>query len=157
MSLNAVLLEKLAKWRPDTDRQTLDVTDPASGWTATVTADCVDVIGCRLWELALRRIPPASIVDLKTHAEQIGQRATGLLEPLRLLEVDEGRNVALLRSEQPGQRGDERFYYELLLEGDGSAVVRRYQTPRPAEPRRQQVAFTLTHEALAKLVGDLIA
>ncbi len=35
--------------------------------------------------------------------------------------------------------------------------VRRYQTPRPGEPRRQQVAFTLTHEALAKLVGDLSA
>ncbi|HWG41914.1 MAG TPA: hypothetical protein VN688_03940 [Gemmataceae bacterium] len=157
MSLNEILLEKLANWRPDNDRQTLDVADAASGWRAAVTADCVDVVGCRLWELTLRRSTPTPLVDLKLHAEQIGQRVTGLLEPLRLLEVDNGRNVALLRSEQPGQRGDERFYYEVLLEGDGSAVLRRYQAPRPAEPRRQQVAFTLTHETLAKLVGDLTA
>jgi hypothetical protein len=157
MSLNAILLEKLAKWRPDTERQTLDVADAASGWSAAVTAECVDGIGCRLWELTLRRSDPSPSVDLKTRAEQVGQRVTGLLEPLCLLEVDEGRNVALLRSEQPGQRGDERFYYEVLLEGAGGAVLRRYQAPRPAEPRRQQVAFTLTHEALAKLVGDLTA
>lgn len=157
MSLNEILLEKLAKWRPDNDRQTLDLADAAGGWSAAVTADCVDEIGCRLWELALRRSTPAPQGNLKAYAERIVQRVTGLLEPLCVLEVDEGRNVALLRSQQPGQRGDERFYYEVLLEGEGSAVLRRYQAPRAAEPRRQQVAFTLTHETIAKLVGDLIA
>ena len=101
--------------------------------------------------------PPGASVDLKVRAEQVAGRVTGLLETLCLVEVDLGRNVALLRSEQPGQRGDERFYYEVLLEGDGGSALRRYQTPRPGEPRRQQVAFTLTHEALAKLVGDLSA
>ncbi len=66
MSLDEILLQKLAKWRPDTDRQTLDVADPAGGWSAAVTAECVDVVGCRLWELALRRSGQASAEDLKT-------------------------------------------------------------------------------------------
>jgi hypothetical protein len=157
MSLDALLLEKLAKWRPDSDRATLNVADAASGWSAAVTAECVDVVGCRLWELSLRRSAETTPVDLPARAEQICQRVTGLLEPLSLVEVDHTRNVAQLRSEQPGQRGDERFYYEVLLGGDGGSEVRRYQAPQPDAPRRQQVAFTLTHEALAKLVGDLIA
>jgi len=155
MSLDALLLEKLAKWRPDTDRATLDVADDATGWSAAVTADCVDVVGCRLWELTLRRSAETTAVDVQARAEQVCKRVTGLLEPLSLVEVDNTRNVAQLRSEQPGQRGDERFYYEVLLDGTGGSTVRRYQAPRPDTPRRQQVAFTLTHEALAKLVGDL--
>jgi hypothetical protein len=156
MSLDALLQEKLANWRPNNDRGTLDVGDAAGGWSAAVTAECVDVVGCRLWELALRRTAETPAVELKARAEQVCRRVTGLLEPLRLVEVDGLRNTALLRSEQPGQLGDERFYYEVLLEGNGGATVRRYQTPRSGEPRRRQVAFTLTHEALAKLVRDLI-
>jgi hypothetical protein len=156
MSLDARLLEKLAKWRPDSDRGILTVKDAAGGWSAAVTAECVDVVGCRLWELSLCRSAETPAVDLKERAEQICQRATGLMEPLRLVEMDRLHHTALLRSEQPGQLGEERFYYEVLLEGSESATIRRYQTPNQDEPRRRQVAFTLTHEALAKLVRDLI-
>jgi hypothetical protein len=152
MSRNAIL-EKLAEWRPQNDRDTLQIT--ADGWSAAIIAECVDVVGSRLWELSLRPTPVATAVDLQTRAEQICARATGLLEPLRVVEVDAPNNTALLRSERPGQVGDERFYYELLLSGDGGSVLRRYQAPQENQPRRQQVPFTLTHEALGKLVGDL--
>jgi hypothetical protein len=154
MSLDARLLENLAKWRPEGERQTLDVADASSGWTAAVTAECVDVVGCRLWELALRRSDATATLDLREHAQQICQRVTGLLEPLRLVEVDDVQNVALLRSEQPGQVGEDRFYYEVRLTNDGGSVVRRFQVPRAGQPHRQQVAFALTHDALAKLVRD---
>jgi hypothetical protein len=153
MSLDVLLLEKLAKWRPDSGRASLQAS--GDGWNVTVAAECVDVVGCRLRELSLRRNAETPAVELKTRAEQLCQRVTGLLEPLRLVEVDEPHNRALLRSEEPGKLGDERFYYEVLLEGDGSSEVRRYQTPQEGQPRRQQVAFALTHEALAKLVRDL--
>jgi hypothetical protein len=156
MSLDEQLREKLAKWRPDSERSILNVGDAGGSWSAAIVAECVDVVGCRLWELSLRRAAEAPAVDVKERAEQVCQRVTGLLEPLRLVEVDGPRNTALLRSEQPGQLGDERFYYEVLLEGNGGAAVRRYQAPSQDEPRRRQVAFTLTHEALAKLVRDLI-
>jgi hypothetical protein len=156
MSLDVLLLEKLANWRPDSDRRTLDVADAAGGWRAAVTAECVDVVGCRLWELTLRRATEAGALDLPSRAKQVCERVTGLLEPLRLVEVDVARQLALLRSEEPGQHGEKCFYYEVLLQGDGAATVRRYQTPHQDEPRRRQVGFTLTHEALAKLVRDLI-
>jgi hypothetical protein len=157
MSLDAVLLERLAEWRPESGRQTLAAADEASGWSAAVTADAADQVGSRLWEVTLRHAPAlARDADgLKDWGTRVAGRATGLLEPLRLLEVDAPRGVALLRSETPGQRGDDRFYYEVLLHADGTAEARRYQAPGEGEPRRQQVAFTLTHEVLAKFVADL--
>jgi hypothetical protein len=43
----------------------------------------------------------------------------------------------------------------VLLYGTAAATVRRYQASHEAGARREQVAFALTHEALAKLAGDL--
>jgi hypothetical protein len=155
MTLAETLLQRLAKWRPDSDRQTLDVTDPQSGWIARLEADHVETLGCRLWELTLKPSQPANDVDLASCADRAAGRVTGLLEPLRVVEVDRTRGLAQLRSDRPGQRADGQFYYEVLLHADGTTQLRRYQAPDKDQPRRRQVAFTLTHEALAKLVADL--
>jgi hypothetical protein len=116
----------------------------------------VEALGCRLWQVALRPLTPAPTADLKARAEQLAGRVTGLLEPLRLVEVDAERGSAQLRSDRPGHWGDGQFYYEVLMSADGATILRRYQAPAGADqPKRQQVAFTLTHEVLAKLVTDL--
>jgi hypothetical protein len=157
MTLNDILAEKLADWRPE-GRQSLIVADAGVPWSAEVAADCVDRVGCRLWELTLRRAgTDLDAAALKERAERAAARVTGLLEPLELVEVDAPRRVALVRSEAPGQRGDDLFYYEALFHGNGTVEFRRYQGSRQPGARRQQVAFTLTHDALAKLVADLIA
>ena len=75
------------------------------------------------------------------------------LEAQEVHEVDVERNEALLRSDTPTQRGDALFYYEVLLHNRGTGV-RRYQASATGGAR-QQVAFPLTHEALAKLAADL--
>jgi hypothetical protein len=96
-------------------------------------------------------------VDVQAWGERAAVRVKGLLEPLRLLEVDGVRHAALLRSQEPAQRGDALAYYEVLLQGDGGASVRRYQGTRQGDKRREQVPFSLTHEVLARLADDLIA
>jgi hypothetical protein len=93
--------------------------------------------------------------ELKDRAQQVAGRVTGLLEPLCVVEVDTEQGLAQLRSDRPGHWGDGQYYYEVLVRTDGSTQVHRYQAPDRDQPRRQQVAFTLTHEALAKLVTDL--
>jgi hypothetical protein len=154
MNLAETLLQKLARWRPDS-RQTLDVTHPESGWTVSVDAGHVEALGSRLWEVSVRRPTPLPITDLKANAEQVASRVTGLLEPLRLVEVDATtEGVALLRSDKAAAWGEGLFYYELLLKAD-RASLRRYQAPGPDQPHRQQIPFALTHEVLAKLVADL--
>jgi hypothetical protein len=155
MTLEETLLQNLAEWRFDSGRQTLTVGHPETGWNAAIVADCGDRVGCRLWEMNLSRPESPSSTDLKTRAERLAGRATGLMEPLRLIEVDVQGDTALLRSASPQKRGDDLFYYEVLLRSAG-AGVRRYQSSTKGEARRQ-IAFPLTHEALGKLGADLTA
>jgi hypothetical protein len=153
-TLDETLQQKLAEWRPHSSRQVLEVDHPASGWKAAVSAEHADLVGVRLWELRLNRTGPPPGDTLRQRAERIAGRVTGLLEPLRLVEVDLDRSVAQLRSTAPSARGAERSYYEVLLQGDGTTTVRRF---RSASAAREQIAFSLTHEAIAKLVADLTA
>jgi hypothetical protein len=155
MTLEAKLLQKLADWRPAGSRDTLRLDDPTAGWCLHLQVDAVDTLGCRLWELYLERTGPAiSEPALKEQGQRIARQATGLLEPLSLIEVDADRNIAQLRSQAPAQFGNARLYYELLRQGNGSTRLSRYRTEGS---KREQTSFTLTHEALAKLVRDLMA
>ena len=154
MTLANTLLEKLSEWRPP---ERASLTAAASGWSATLTADRNDVVGCLVWELAVARTAPAGPGGLKAWAERVAGRTTGLVEPLKVLEVDNLRNEALLRSDEPSPRGDSLFYYEILLRGTGAAVVRRYQAWHDPAKKRAQAAFALTHEVLGKLVDTLTA
>lgn len=156
MSLNEAVLQKLADWSPPAGRQTLNLPGESSGWSLRLTADRHDELGTLVWELGLERsaaAPPAK--NVADWAQHVGVRVTGLLEPLKVVEVDTVRDEALLRSQEPAHRGDKVFYYEVLLRGTRSALVRRYRALAEGNGRREQVVFALTREALAKFVGDL--
>src|SRR5688572_19075190 len=84
-------------------------------WTITVFADKTDSLSCALTELTVAKGSPIAD-DLETWATRVAAKATGLLEPLRLIEVDRPLNKALLRSEAPSIKDGKSFYYELLLE-----------------------------------------
>src|SRR6266545_4243280 len=156
MTLPESLLPKLSEWHSAGDgRRSLSVPAPEAGWIVHLTADKADTLSCLVWELTLARTADAPAgLTLKAWAEGVAARVTGLLEPLKLLEVDDGCGEALLRSESPAKKGERVTYYEVRLSGLGQAVVRRYAASR-AESGREQVAFALTHEVLAKLAGDI--
>ena len=137
-----------------------------------LTADKADTLSCLVWELALSRTGAApESLTLKAWAEGVAKRATGLLEPLKLLEVDDARGEAVLRSEAAANKGERLAYYEVRLFGTDRATVRRFAAISPrseiakqvkrgagegrTESGREQVAFALTHEVLAKLAGDI--
>jgi hypothetical protein len=157
MTLDEMLLRKLADWRPDGGRQSLEIDHSASGWKVAVSAECVDTLGCRLREVVLTRTTPlTSQGSLADQARRIAARTAGLLEPLRLVEVDDAHQLAQLRSDSPARRGATVQYYEVLRHGDGTTRLARYEVGQDAG-KRQAVAFTLTHEGLAKIVSDLAA
>jgi hypothetical protein len=151
MTLENTLLEKLSEWQPSPGRHELHVAD--GGWSATVTADRSDALGCLLWELRLQRDGTAEI-DVQKWAVAAAERVSGLMQPLKVVEVDALRNQAQLRSDCPAERGGKRLYHELLLSGIGHAVLRRFQTTN-GTTGREQVAFAVTHEAVARLAGDV--
>ena len=160
MTLNEILLRKLAEWHPShAGRHLLAVPDEGTGWSVAIAADHCEALSCLVWELSVRRTaePSAEQATLRSWAEGIATRVTGLLEPLKVVEVDLARNEALLRSDTPTERADKRFYYEVLVRGTAEAVLRRYQGSAQPGVRREQVAYALTHEAIAKLAADLTA
>lgn len=157
MTLSETLLSKLNEWTPPgPGRHSWAQPLGENGWILNLTADRVDSLGCQIWEMLLTRSADAiSNADIKACADKAAARATGLLEPLHFIELDETRREALLRSESPAKRGTALAYYEVVLSAGQKILVRRY-SKNPQSSRREQTAFVLTHEAIAKLVDDLI-
>jgi hypothetical protein len=140
------LLAKLNEWEAaDLGRRELTVALPESPWTVHLTADRADSLSCLLWEVVLTS---SEAVDgsLKARAEALA-KLPGLTEPLKLIEFDDARQVALLRSESPTKRSSTLAYYELEMTA-GRRTLRRYRAS-PDQPRRDQIAFPLTNDALA--------
>jgi hypothetical protein len=127
----------------------------AGGWTVTLAADKSDSLSCALRELTLDRNEPIQ-EELHAWASRVADRVTGLIEPLKLVEVDQPLGKAMLRSETPTVKDGKAYYYELLLERTSrtSANLRRYAGDRNGE-KREAVPFVLTHDAIVKLVADI--
>lgn len=153
MTLAEKLLLELNDWRPSS-RDTLTVDH--AGSVATITADRNNELGLLAWEISVERPAPDG-ATLRGWAESIAARSSGLLERLRMLEVDDSRSEAILRSDRPTEKADALAYYEVRLHGTTRATVHRYRADRAAGGKREQVAFALTHEVLAKLIDDIVA
>ena len=139
-------------------RQQLNSSEPGGfhvslgDWSATIAVEKKDSMSCLFTELTVRKSTPAT-QDVRTWGERIASRATGLLEPLRLLEADARLNQALLRSTAPMKRDGQSLYYEMALTRD-SATLHRYAGRIGA--RREAIPFALTHDAIVKLVADIV-
>ncbi|MBY0460133.1 MAG: hypothetical protein K2V38_22685 [Gemmataceae bacterium] len=149
-------MAKLSDWRPaGAGRHSLSCALPADGWNVQLVADKTDALACLVWELTLTRAGDAPDgFTLKAWARDVAERATGLLEPLKVLEVDADRGEAILRSTAPAKKGEAVAYYEVKLAGTQKATARRF-TANFVECGRAQIAFALTHEVLGKLAGDI--
>ncbi len=98
--------------------------------------------------------PPVESVG--AWAAGVAGRVRGLLEDLKVIEVDTTRDAAVLRSAEPAVSGGVRRYYEVQLDGNGTASVNRYQADRDAGTPREAIGFALTHEVTARLVEDIL-
>ena len=160
MTLAETVLQKIADWRPAGDkRHALLIPDGGSGWAVEVQADRCDELSCRVWELTIRRTRKveSQVSALQAWADRAARQVTSLLEGIRVVEVDPERNEALLRSNTPSRRGNIVSYFEVLLRGTKSATLRRFRAHDEPGHHREQIAFPITHEALAKVVTDLTA
>lgn len=153
MTLEATMRNDLREWHPEPGRQTLSIEE--DGWKVELTVDRADSLSCEIYELCLKKASAEGPIDLASWAKHLSENATGLMEPLRLLEIDAPRSTALLRSTEPLRRDEDLFYYEVSLQGTGEAAVRRYQASPQGSYQRKQIGFVLTHEAIAKLAEDL--
>jgi hypothetical protein len=149
MTLEKTLRRQLSKTEPGGFHVSL------GDWTVTLLADKSDTLSCALTELTLDRAAPIQ-EELDAWAKHIAATATGLMEPLRVIEIDHPLGKALLRSEAPSLTGGKSFYYELVLERTtrSRATLLRYAA-KDGE-KRAAVPFILTHDAVVKLVNDIV-
>ncbi len=153
MTLENTVIRNLSEWRP-AERDTLLVPASDSPWTVQVTADSCERLAAQVWELAVRRTTPATL-PVADWAQRVAERTAGLIEPLHVVEVDAPAQQALLRSQTPVRRDGMVAYYEVVLKGAGSAVLRRYEAAETVGSRREQAPFILTHDVVGRLAGAL--
>lgn len=152
MTLGETLQRNLAK--PIHQPQTVTV-EGAGGARVEADVEASDAIGCRLRGLRVQR-PAENREPLPQWAHRVARQASGLLEPLTVHEIDTQRGEARLRSQTPSQKGDEVQYYEAVLTGGGGASLQRYRASHDPHQPRQPIPFTVTHEAVGKLVDDFL-
>lgn len=126
----------------------------ADGWNITVAAEKKDSLSCALNALTLEKACPIT-EEVRAWATRIAERATGLMEPLRLIEADAKQGIAILRSDEPARREGKALYYELELRHTDrkSATLRRFAGQ--IGEKREAVPFVLTHDAIVKLALDI--
>jgi hypothetical protein len=140
-----------------------NLTDPAQGsggtvtaaagpWQATAATPHRDKIGAEITELTVERAAPGP-GTVKSWADSFAGSNTGLLEPLKVQEVDAGRNEALIRSSPPSKEGGGADYYEVKMHGTQKASVKRYRAE--GSGKREDIPFSLTHDSIGKLVDGL--
>jgi|RhiMethySRZTD1v2_1073278.scaffolds.fasta_scaffold295410_2 hypothetical protein len=159
MTLAETLLQKLADWRPAGEgRHAVGLSLPDHGWTVRLTADRVDTLSCALTEVEAERATPLPDDDklLEAHARRAAGRVTGLLEPVRLIEIDRVRHIALVRSDSPPEKDGSVHFYEITFCGRNRVKVERFKAAKQSPAKRESIRFVLTHEVLAKLVDDLV-
>ncbi|MFL5327349.1 MAG: hypothetical protein ACJ8C4_00405 [Gemmataceae bacterium] len=156
MTRDDSIYEQLSAWQPHGDGpHLLRVTLP--GGRLDLTAERADEMVCRLTDLRLTTgaVESCTAAQLTERAVKASEQVTALLEPLHVYEIDAGKSVAILRSANPTERNSELFYYELTLNGLYSADLKRFKAGK-AEAGRSATPFVLTHEAVVKVVGDLV-
>jgi hypothetical protein len=155
MTPASTFLNTLSELKPTgTFPQRVLVRDAAALATVEIDMNQHDALAC---QMTMLRVTPdvAVTAPLKDRAALIAGRVTGLMEKLHVIEVDDARGEALLRSDVPTAQDKNRYYYEVLLQRNGVATLQRFQGSI-VKSERKNVPYTVTREAISKLVGDLV-
>jgi hypothetical protein len=129
------------------------------GVELTIAFQAVDSMSCAIWELQLT-VPHLAQADLKLLEQwstDLCSRVSYLLEGMAAIELDPTLGSILVRSSAPTRTGPCGEYYEVFLQSQGADcfALRRYRF-EAGRPGRTQVALTVTHEVLKRLVHDII-
>ena len=120
-----------------------------NSWTIEADQAKAGPVGIQTDAFRLRRNTP-SVHTAPNLARQVAKRATYLLEPLKLVEGE--KQKALLRSDEPPNKGNTREYYEVWVTPNDLSV-QRYHSKR-GQPRQSR-PVNLTWEQAGRFVRDV--
>ncbi len=163
MTLGKKLAEKIARWRATSDAAATPVSgadtwqadDAKLGVTARVVVPDSDKYSFVVREIAVTF--DADLQDseaLRKQAEDLLQRVAYLPERLALIELDDGRQIAQVRSQPPSTEGDRVHYFELLLRQGRTITLHRYEGKNSS---RKQEDFILPIDSFIRVIDDIAA
>ena len=157
MTFGQQALSRLAEWGGFIDSPRWLEID-ADRHRMRIEVRTADRLSASLGEIRLEAKQPLALAaeDLRAWGDRIAARVRYLLEAIQTVELDRPHGRLLLRSAPPEKKPDGTFYYELVLERSGGLqfVRRRFDAKQRA---REIEELRCTHEALEKLVEDLVA
>lgn len=118
--------------------------------------DPMQPAGASLFELGTPRVPgsPVAAERLARLAENLPSQLTYLLEPLALIEREDGEQFLLMRSAPPRRQAGSIDYYEIRLVGGSRLSLERYGFDRDRRIREGR-AMVFTREVFDRLLEDL--
>lgn len=124
------------------------------GGKVSVVVEDADRLGVLAGPVTATR-PDGSPANVPEQAAEAVRRLTYLQEPLAVIESEDRRGRAILRSAapRPAQAGG-REYNEAILDGGGSISIRRYRAESGS--RRKAVPANLSRDTLGRLTDDLV-
>lgn len=154
MSLQQRVKDALAALPISDQPQILEAAE--QGQQVSCRLEALDSLGCSFSSLVCQTeaLADASLEKLRTVSQQLATRLNYLMEPIALMECDDGTMTVQLRSQPPQVDEDGASYYELLVRR-GSIALCRWQARSP-EPR-QAIPAQVTRQVLLRLVGDFAA
>jgi hypothetical protein len=93
---------------------------------------------------------------LKEWGDRLSKKVSYLMEPLKVLEVNDSGGEVQMRSQSPTPRDDQRAYYEMRLFRSGTLRMERFVFD-DATRHRRQIPCQLTRETLERLADDIAA
>jgi hypothetical protein len=112
-------------------------------------------VRCHNMEMTIPASEPRSLANLREWANRFVAKATYLMEPLAVVEADASAGEVLVRSNGPTSRGGRRAFYEARFTSSGDFRLSRVSFDEVTR-RRDPEAFSLTREALERVVDDLV-
>lgn len=159
MTIAETLQQKLGDWKPvGEDRHWLSIDLGHNDWVISIEADRVESLGTLFHQIDLHQTPSKQLTPdvLENASRSIANRVTGLLEDLKLIEIDQLKGIAIIRSDKPKNRDDHVEFYQLTLTKDNHIAIQRFKASRHSPAHREQIHFALTHEVVAKMIEDIV-
>jgi hypothetical protein len=126
--------------------------------TLTLRLTALDSVGLAFTglDLATRKRSEWTPEAIKAWGENLSARATYLMEPLVMLELDAAEGEVQLRSQSPTSRAEKRSYYEVRINRQGMLHLARFAFDE-AGRRRSPATCQMTREVVERLADDIVA
>ena len=157
MDIAKSILAKIEKHLSDGRDKPFQVSQVAAQKTVEIDAADGDKFSAVVSRVSIRSAigDGGPRTELSQRASSLARKLDYLSSEFEVIEVDEVRGVAQLRTAIGEASAPQRHYFELAVSVDGSVTLSRYIYDTGTKSRAT-ATFVLTHDLFERLISDLL-